>query len=116
MDSSHLMLITSLRDRTLTVTIEVLALGLPIVCLDHCGFGGGVDDTCGIKVPVKTPVSVVAGLAGGIARLDEHEALRFDLAKGAVLRAQDFAWEKEAAVAVDRIYRQKPAEHEATKS
>jgi glycosyltransferase involved in cell wall biosynthesis len=115
MASSHLMLITSLRDLTSTVTIEALALGLPIVCLDHCGFGGVVDETCGIKVPVKTPASVVAGLATGIARLAEDEALRFDLAKGAVLRAQDFSWEQKAA-AVDRIYRRKVAEREAIKT
>lgn len=115
MASSHLMLITSLRDLTSTVTIEALALGLPIVCLDHCGFAGVVDDTCGIKVPVKTPASVVAGLAAAIARLAEDEPSRFELAKGAVLRAQDFSWEKKAA-AVDRVYRRKLAEHEATKS
>jgi glycosyltransferase involved in cell wall biosynthesis len=113
MASSHLMLITSLRDLTSTVTIEALALGLPIVCLDHCGFAGVVDDTCGIKVPLQTPASVVAGLAEGIARLARDEGLRLRLAKGAVLRAQEFSWEKKAA-AVDQIYRGKMAEHEAS--
>jgi glycosyltransferase involved in cell wall biosynthesis len=106
MAPSHLMLITSLRDLTSTVTIEALALGLPIVCLDHCGFAGVVDDTCGIKVPVKTPASVVAGLAAAISRLAGDEPLRFELAKGAVQRAQDFTWDKKAA-AVDHIYRKK---------
>ena len=38
MSQSHLMLITSLRDLTSTVTIEALVAGIPIVCLDHCGF------------------------------------------------------------------------------
>jgi len=114
MASSHLMLITSLRDLTSTVTIEALALGLPVVCLDHCGFGGVVDETCGIKVPVTTPASVVTGLAAGIARLVEDEPLRFDLAKGAVARAQGFSWEKKAA-ALDQVYQQKLAEHGAVK-
>jgi glycosyltransferase involved in cell wall biosynthesis len=112
MASSHLMLITSLRDLTSTVTIEALALGLPIVCLDHCGFAGVVNDRCGIKVPVTTPQKVVVGLAEGIARLANNEALRFELAEGAVLRAQDFSWDKKAA-AVDAIYRRKLAAYEA---
>ncbi len=109
MGSSHLMLITSLRDLTSTVTIEALARGLPIVCLDHCGFAGVVDETCGIKVPVKAPESAVEGMAVAIQRLTEDEAFRFELAKGAVLRAQEFSWEKKAE-AVDRIYQMKMAE------
>lgn len=103
MAAGHVMLITSLRDLTSTVTIEALAMGLPIICLDHCGFAGVVDDTCGIKVPLRTPAAAVAGLAAGIARLAEDEALRFELAQGAVRRAQDFSWERKAE-AVDRIY------------
>ena len=111
MGTCHLKVITSLRDLTSTVTIEALALGLPIVCLDHCGFASVVDETCGIKVPVKTPASVVADLAIAIGRLAEDEALRFECAKGAVVRAHDFSWDKKAA-AVDRIYRKKMAENE----
>lgn len=112
MASSHLMLITSLRDLTSTVTIEALALGLPIVCLDHCGFAGVVNDRCGIKVQVTTPEKVVVGLAEGIARLANNEELRMQLAEGALLRAQDFSWDNKAA-AVDEIYRRKLAEYEA---
>jgi glycosyltransferase involved in cell wall biosynthesis len=103
MASSHLMLITSLRDLTSTVTVEALALGLPIVCLNHCGFGGVVDDSCGIKVPVTTPHEVTEKLSVAIARLAADEASRFELAKGAVLRALDYSWEKKGEV-VDGIY------------
>jgi glycosyltransferase involved in cell wall biosynthesis len=56
MAEAHVMLITSLRDLTSTVTIEAMAMGLPIVCLDHCGFAGVVDESCGIKVPVTHPM------------------------------------------------------------
>lgn len=105
MAKSHLMLITSLRDLTSTVTIEALATGLPIVCLDHCGFGGVVNDTCGIKVSVRTPGEVVAGLAAGISRLERDETLRLRMAQGAVRRAQEFSWDRKAE-ALDLIYRQ----------
>lgn len=103
MQSAHVMLITSLRDLTSTVTIEALALGLPIVCLDHCGFAYVVDDTCGIKVPVTTPNEVVKGLADALTRLAGDETLRQRLAWGALERAKAFAWANKIEV-VNRIY------------
>lgn len=109
MKSCHLLLITSLRDLTSTVTIEALALGLPVICLDHCGFANVVDETCGIKVPVSRPAKVIAGLAEAVARLDADEPWRFHLAQGASRRAQDFSWERKADV-VEEIYRRRLAE------
>ena len=109
MASGHLMLITSLRDLTSTVTVEALALGLPIVCLDHCGFSDVVDESCGIKVPVTTPRQVVFGLSKAIQRLAQDEDLRHTLATGAVQRAKKYSWSKKAEL-VDRIYRQTATE------
>jgi len=111
MSSGHLLLITSLRDLTSTVTIEALAAGLPIICFDHCGFSGVVNDTCGIKVPVTTPEKSVAGLAKAIEELARNEDLRYELAKGAAQRSHDFSWEKKAEL-VNNIYYQKLAEVE----
>lgn len=104
--SAHLMLITSLRDLTSTVTVEALALGLPIVCLDHCGFAEVVNETCGVKIPVTTPDEVVAAMTRSIENLAKDETKRQTLANGALLRARDFAWEEKARV-VDQIYRAK---------
>lgn len=109
MGSSHLMLITSLRDLTSTVTIEALALGLPIVCLDHCGFAAVVDETCGIKVQVSSRGEIVAGLAAAVQRLAGDEELRYKLASGAVRRAQEFSWEKKVET-IEHIYRLKVSE------
>lgn len=100
------MLITSLRDLTSTVTVEVLAFGLPIVCLDHCGFSAVVDETCGVKIPVTTPRKVVTGLALAIEQLARDETKRQALARGALQRAQDFSWEKKAEM-LEWIYRRK---------
>jgi len=112
MGSAHVMLITSLRDLTSTVTVEALALGLPIVCLDHCGFTHIVDGRCGIKVPVTSPAQVVRGLAAAIELLARDEGLRRKLAEGALLRAGDFTWEKKAE-AVNRIYTERLRQAEA---
>jgi len=106
MASAHVMLITSLRDLTSTVTIEALALGLPIICPDHCGFSSVVDASCGIKVPVGSPKQLVESLADAVVCLIKDEDFRHQLASGAVCRSAEFFWEKKAAV-VDRIYRQK---------
>lgn len=106
MQGAHLMMITSLRDLTSTVTIEALALGLPIVCLDHCGFAEVVDATCGIKIPLDGPSSTINDFSAAIERLGRDEALRQKLANGALSRAKRYAWEEKARV-VDGIYRAK---------
>ena len=111
MANCHVMLITSLRDLTSTVTIEALAMGLPIICLDHCGFSSVVDDTCGIKVPVSTPEEAVDSLAAGIFQLIDNESMRFDLAQGAVVRAKEFSW-GEKTQTLSRIYRRVIDEHQ----
>ena len=108
-----MMLITSLRDLTSTVTVEALSLGLPIVCLDHCGFADVVNETCGIKIPVTTPREVVAAIACAVEALARDEDQRQALAEGALRRAQHFAWEEKARV-IEEIYRAKVVQGEAT--
>lgn len=103
MQKSHVMLITSLRDLTSTVTIEALAQGLPIVCLDHCGFAGVVNEDCGIKVPVISPKVAINGIRDAVARLEADEPLRRQLALGAMQRARDFSWESKVET-LNRIY------------
>lgn len=108
MQAAHAMVITSLRDLTSSVTVEALALGLPVICLDHCGFAEVVDETCGVKIPVTTPGEVVVSMARAIEQLARNEDNRRSLAHGALQRARDFTWEEKARV-VDRIYRAKVA-------
>lgn len=103
MERAHVMLITSLRDLTSTVTVEAMALGLPIVCLDHCGFAHVVDESCGIKVPVTTPSDVIAGLSAALSQLIADEPWRQQLARGALLRAKSFDW-RHKIQALNRIY------------
>lgn len=104
MQGGHLMLITSLRDLTSTVTVEALALGLPIVCLDHCGFAEVVDESCGLKIPVTSPRRVISDLAEALEYLGRNESKRRLLAEGALKRAGKFTWEDKARK-VDELYR-----------
>lgn len=103
MSRAHVMLITSLRDLTSTVTVEALASGLPVVCLDHCGFAHVVDETCGVRVPLAAPSETVESLAKALEGLG-CEARRQRLSVGAIERARRYSWTEKAEV-VSGIYR-----------
>lgn len=100
---AHIFVITSIKDLTSTVLLEALSLGVPVICLDHCGFADVVTSECGIKVPVGTPRQIESGLAAAIAKLDNNEKERRRLAKGALKRITEFSWENKAAM-VNSIY------------
>ena len=103
MHESHLFVITSIKDLTSTVLLEALAQGVPVVCLDHCGFRNVVNETCGVKIAVTTPGKVVADLAKAIETLADDDPRRRKLADGALKRIGDFTWDKKAD-AINAIY------------
>jgi glycosyltransferase involved in cell wall biosynthesis len=101
--NGHAFVITSLFDLTSTVLIEALALGLPVICLDHCGFADVVTPECGIKVPVRRPRQVIRDLAAAIAHLWHDEQGRQQLAEGSLRQVAAFSWEKKGE-AVNALY------------
>ncbi len=103
--SSHVFAITSLKDLTSTVALEALSLGVPILCLDHCGFADVVTDACGIKIAVGSPKQIVSGLAAAIRSIERDEPGRRRLGWGALDRAAAYNWQAKMD-ALDRIYRQ----------
>lgn len=110
MASAHVLLITSLRDLTSTVTVEALAVGLPVVCPNHCGFADVVDDSCGIRVPVDRPERMIIAITEAIHRVESDENFRSALAMGALQRALSFDWTHKAQ-ALDEVYAQTLAAH-----
>jgi glycosyltransferase involved in cell wall biosynthesis len=103
MKTCHLFCITSLSDETSSVLLEALSLALPVIALDHCGFSNVITDECGIKIPIHSKKQVVTDFAEAIDFLFENEDVRMSLAHGALRRAQDFTWEKKAAM-INEIY------------
>lgn len=93
MNDSHVICITSIKDLTSTVTLEALSFGLPIICLDHCGFSHVVNNNCGIKINVSTPKKAVIDFAVALEKIYNDENYRQNLSKGALKRAKDFSWE-----------------------
>lgn len=105
MSKGHLFCITSLHDLTSTVTLEALSLGLPIICLDHCGFAEVVNESCGIKIPVTNSNRVITGFANAIKKLYKNESLRLRLSRGALERAKDYNWDNKV-LRINKLYNQ----------
>jgi len=65
-----------------------------------------VDETCGIKVPMRNPETSVAGFRDAILRLWSEPGLLPRLSEGALNRARELSWEnkvKQVAAAYDEI-------------
>lgn len=103
MQNADIALITSLRELTSTVTVESLSLGLPVVCLDHCGFSDVIDETCGIKVPVTNFSKVTNDLSNALYKLSTDKELLKKLSEGALKQASSFTWAKKVNI-LNQIY------------
>lgn len=103
MKNAHLFVVTSLKDLTSNVAVEAISLGLPVVCLDHCGFADLVTEECGIKVYPGSEKQIVADFARAIKTIYENEPLRWKLAQGAIRRSTDYSWSSKRA-ALDELY------------
>ena len=103
---ADLCVITSLRDLSSMVTVEALAHALPILCLDHCGFGEIVDTTCGVKVDVVTAEQVVRDLQSRLRDISQGNINLKSLSSGALAKAQELSWENKAKV-ISQIYHEK---------
>jgi len=111
MHRAHAFVVTSLKDLTSAVILEAISQGLPVICLDHCGFSDVITEECGIKIPVTTPQRASIGIAGAIEYLWNDETYRRRLAQGALRRARDYAWEKKMEI-LNTVYSAAIAHHD----
>lgn len=103
MRTGHVLCITSISDLTSTVTLEAMTYGLPIICLDHCGFSYVVTEDCGIKIAVESPKIASEKIAKSLQILYENERFRQKLSLGGIERAAEFSWDKKI-VQLNSIY------------
>ena len=103
MYESHAFLFTSLLEATSTSVTESLSCGLPVLCLNHCGFGDITDDSCAIKVDVGTKSRVVAGFSDAICLLLSNPDLVEELSRGACKKAEQFSWD-DLAGKINEVY------------
>lgn len=112
MSSSHVFVITSVRDDTPTVLFEAFRYGLPVIAIDHAGFGAILDDTCGCKIPIHSFKQVVADYAKHLDYLATHEEERRKKSQGALDICKKFTWEKKMEF-LNQVYEKAAADKEA---
>jgi glycosyltransferase involved in cell wall biosynthesis len=99
----HVFAITSLKELTSSVAIEALSLGLPVICLDHCGLADLVTEECGIKIVPGNIDQIISDFATAITQLENDEPRRWRLAHGALRRSQDYSWKRKME-SLDEVY------------
>jgi glycosyltransferase involved in cell wall biosynthesis len=91
--SCHMTVFPSLWDATSTFVMQSLSTGLPVICLDHCGFGDIIDNTCGFKIPISNPRNVITGIAGALLIVLQNPHLVERLSIGAMEKARKYSWD-----------------------
>lgn len=102
-NDADLFVLLSIKDLTTNVVFESLAAGVPIICLDHHGYSAIVDESCGRKIPLLSPIALRQRLAQELARFLKDPGLLGSLRQGARQRAAAFTWDRNAE-AIGRIY------------
>jgi glycosyltransferase involved in cell wall biosynthesis len=101
--SGHVFVHSSLYEGSPTTVVEAMSLGLPLVGMDHFGFGDAVDDRCGILIPPTDIHSVIVEFAEAIRKLWRDEELRYKMALAAQTAAMYLSWEHKIQI-VESIY------------
>jgi glycosyltransferase involved in cell wall biosynthesis len=104
MDKQDALVVCSLQESTSTVLMEALATGMPVICHDASGMSFAIDESCGIKVPLRARQTSVSGFTDAIVRLVTTQGLLNRLSQGALQRARENSWEekvRQLAIAYD---------------
>jgi glycosyltransferase involved in cell wall biosynthesis len=98
------LLFPSLHDSGGWVTLEAMAAGRPVVCLDLGGPAVRVTEATGIKVAAIDPEQAITDLTAALLRLETDPIHRAQLAQAGRLRVdQEFNWERTGEKLV-RVY------------
>jgi glycosyltransferase involved in cell wall biosynthesis len=93
MEGSHVLVHSSVKEGTPHVVLEALAMGMPVICHDACGMGTAVTEACGIKVPLRDPVTSVDGFRQALELFCDEPGLLGRLSLGALARAGELTWD-----------------------
>lgn len=99
----HLLFFPSLYEATGTVVLEALTFGIPVLCHDTCGQGDMIDDSCGIKIPMKNINHSINSFVNSIQTLYYNRNLIKQLSDGAYKKADTQKWENKGKM-MQKIY------------
>jgi glycosyltransferase involved in cell wall biosynthesis len=95
MAACDVLLFPSLHDSGGWVTLEAMAAGRPVVCLDLGGPAVRVTDATGIKIPAINPEQAIIELTAALEELAGNPSRLAQLAQAGRLRIdQEFNWER----------------------
>ena len=95
MNDCDIFLYPSLREGGTWALMEAMALGKPVVCLDHSGPGAMVTDDCGIKVKPINPDQTIQDFAKALIKLANDPDLRRTMGEAGRKRVEEhFSWDK----------------------
>ena len=100
---ADLFVLLSAKDLTTNVVFEAMAHGLPVLCLDHHGYSHIVTEQCGVKIPISDSQQIRQHIARVLDELAEDQDKLAALSRGALKRANEFTWERNAE-AIARLY------------
>ncbi|MCG8450765.1 MAG: glycosyltransferase family 4 protein [Pirellulales bacterium] len=83
---------TSLRDTSGTGLLESLAVGVPIIGLNHQGARDIMTDDCAVRIPVEHPQQVISAFQAAIVSLARDPSYLQQMGRGALLRARCYLW------------------------
>lgn len=104
MASSDLMLFASIMEATSTVVLEAIAVGLPVLCFNTCGFGPIAKDFAGLTVELSDPNKSVRDFTRELLRLYKNRTLLDYISTRIFEKRSSLTWESKA-IQMNDIYR-----------
>ena len=90
--SHDLFMLCSLRDSYAAQYLEAMAMGLPILTLDHHGATDFIPNCAGVKVPVQSPEATASALARAVECLYHHPAKLERMGRAGYAYASQHSW------------------------
>lgn len=96
MEAADFFVHTSIQEATSSVITEALSMGLPVICHDAFGMSIAINESCGIKVPLLSPLDSENGFHQAMQKLLLDKKLLEELKVGARKRSNEISWDKMA--------------------
>lgn len=94
MAAHDLLVLTSVKEAACTVVMESLSQGLPIVCHDAFGMANTVNDSCGWKIPYKSPSDSISKIRDVLNDISENPKSINQKSVGALARRHEVSWKR----------------------
>lgn len=103
LNNSQLMVLTSLYEANTTVVWESLAMGVPILALDHCGMHDIIDEKIGFKILIKSYTQIVKDIERTFQIILDNPTLLKHKANEVLVERDKYTWRQRCAF-FERMY------------